>query len=283
MTQYFNKDDPFFDSTTGEPLAFGIVYFGQPNTDPKDQVNNAKAPYEDREFTTPADSVQTLTIAGKLPDRLFLDGAYAITVTDADGVDISVNPYWAGDSSDTVINDSDVTGATVSAALDNLQAQINALIASSVTLAQIWPIGALYFTATNENPGSRLGFGTWTAEAEGRVLIGVGSGTDINGITDVFTQGQTGGEYNHELTESELVGHTHALFSNGTQAPSPSSIGADQVAAREFADSGNNDQYIIKPAATQSATTGLSSETGGSTPFPIVQPYIVRYIWRRTA
>ena len=51
-----------------------------------------------------------------------------------------------------------------------------------------FPIGAIYISVTPTNPGTTLGYGTWTAFGTGRVLVGV----DV-GDTDFDTVEETGG------------------------------------------------------------------------------------------
>lgn len=279
MSRYINKDTPFFDNTTGEVLPFGIVYFGEPNTDPIDPLN-AKAPYENRQLTTPADATQTLTIGGKLQQRLYLDGAYAITVTDADGNVIDTDPYYVGESSDQIVNDSTVTGATISDALDALQTQITALQSSAVSLDTVFRVGGLYLTTVNEHPGSYAGFGTWTAEGQGRVLIGAGSGTDANGLVQAFTAGDTGGEYTHTLTAAKIPAHKHFMF--GGTVFSASTIGGDVTVARSQNSSGSNQDYVLSPI-DGTPENGTTSNTGSGEAHNNIQPYLTVYFWRRTA
>jgi hypothetical protein len=46
----------------------------------------------------------------------------------------------------------------------------------------VFPVGAIYSSTSSTNPGTSLGFGTWTAFGAGRVLVG-------NGVTDTVTAG----------------------------------------------------------------------------------------------
>jgi hypothetical protein len=283
MTQFYNKDLSFFDNVSGANLAFGIVYFGNPNTDPLDQGTNAKAPYSDRTLLTAADSIQTLGAAGKLPIKLYFSGAYSVTVTDANDVVIYTDPYYVSESTDGIVNDSGVTGASLTAALNELLARIVALEAEAVTFGDVWAIGSTYITTVNENPGSRLGFGTWVAASVGRVMVGVGSGSDSNGTSQAFAAGATGGEYTHAVTESEMPTHLHNMFYAGIQGAGNSDVtSASEVVAREYDATGNNDQYIMK-VASGAATVGATSSKGSGTRHNNIQPYEVFYIWKRTA
>lgn len=285
MSRYTNKDNPYFDDSTGKILPFGFVYFGKPNTDPTDQDNNAKTPYTDRELTTPADSVQTLTIAAKLPQRLYLSGAYAITVTDADGEVIDTDPYYVGESTDRIVNDSGVAGATLTAALDALLARVVALEDDAVALGDIWPIGSHYITSVNENPGSRLGFGTWVADSQGRAIVGVGTGTDDNSLGRTYAAGDTEGEYTHVITHAEMAEHTHMGFKLYTRTDASFLLDDPaEVAATRLDLSGNNIQYtMVRAPSGSTPDTGQSSAIGSDTAHNNVQPVLAVYIWRRTA
>jgi hypothetical protein len=76
------------------------------------------------------------------------------------------------------------------------------------TLTAIYPIGAIYTNATvATNPGTLLGFGTWTAFGAGRVMVGNGGG---------FSAGATGGS-----ADAVVVSHTHTATVNRPRSHSP--------------------------------------------------------------
>lgn len=83
MSLFKGLDTPFFDSATGEPLAFGFVYFGVPN---QDAITNPKVPYANQGLSIPLPATQELTIAGKFQQEVWLDGDYSVIITDANGV-----------------------------------------------------------------------------------------------------------------------------------------------------------------------------------------------------
>ncbi len=85
MSLLFAIDTPFFDAN-GAPLAFGTVYFGQPN---QDAVTNPKVPYTDDTFGTPLSATQELTIGGKFAQEVWLNGDYSIVIKDADDVQVA--------------------------------------------------------------------------------------------------------------------------------------------------------------------------------------------------
>ena len=125
------------------------------------------------------------------------------------------------------------------------------------TLQKVYPIGSIYINATNStNPGTLLGFGTWTAFGAGRVPVGINDSD-----SDFDTAEETGGAKTHQLTISELPAHTH----NVTMSTSDSD--------NDFLSEGNN-------TGTSTFTT---SSTGGDQAHNNLQPYITAYMWRRTA
>lgn len=125
------------------------------------------------------------------------------------------------------------------------------------TLQKVYPIGSIYINATNStNPGTLLGFGTWTAFGAGRVPVGINDSD-----SDFDTAEETGGAKTHQLTISELPAHTH----NVTMSTSDSD--------NDFLSEGNN-------TGTSTFTT---SSTGGDQAHNNLQPYIVVYMWKRTA
>lgn len=152
--------------------------------------------------------------------------------------------------------------ATVSGNLSSLKTSL-----ANTIFEACWPVGSVYTNySDSSNPNTLLSGGsdsTWVA-ITGRVIIGVGSVTDINSDTETYSAEETGGELNHTQTEDELVAHTHTV-------PTAS------------ADS-NNTQGSVDPAATSTTYhTTTTSSTGGGEGMNVVQPYQTAYIWRRTA
>lgn len=172
--------------------------------------------------------------------------ASAIVARDASG------NFAAGTITASVIGN--VTGtASNSSKLDNN------------TLAQIqnmfYPIGSLYYNADDStNPGTLLGFGTWAAFGAGRVVVGNGGG---------FSAGATGGETTHTLTEAEMPAHTHT-FGGGTN---------DFKQSVQVSNGGGP----FAPCTGGTSNAGVGGTTGSSTAHNNMQPYIVVYVWRRTA
>lgn len=138
----------------------------------------------------------------------------------------------------------------------------------------LYPVGSLYFNATDStNPGTLLGFGTWSAFGAGRVPVG------FNASNPLFdTAEETGGSadavvvsHTHTATVTD-PGHSHSYITKASTSPQSGS--ATQV------------WVGTTTATTGSSTTGISvsnSTEGLSGTNANYQPYITVYIWKRTA
>lgn len=144
------------------------------------------------------------------------------------------------------------------------QISFTTLTGVTATISNAYPVGSIYMNATNStNPGTLLGFGTWTSFGAGRVLIGIDSGD-----TDFDTAEETGGSKTHTLTESQIPSHRHQVGSNDSSAG--------------FGGAAGNQEFV------QNFGSGIgnpcnTSFTGGGSAHNNVQPYIVVYMWKRTA
>lgn len=141
-------------------------------------------------------------------------------------------------------------------------------------IALLYPVGSIYTNASvSTNPGTLLGFGTWTAFGAGRVMVGFDSS---NALFD--TAEETGGS-----ADAITVSHTHTAtvtdpghLHTQTEYNQPGIGNAGGGGARVNAVSAN----------TGTATTGISvavSTTGSSGTNANYQPYITVYMWKRTA
>ena len=144
------------------------------------------------------------------------------------------------------------------------QVSFTTLTGVTATISNAYPVGSIYMNATNAtNPGTLLGFGTWTAFGEGRVLIGIDSSD-----TDFDSAEETGGSKTHTLTEAQLPSHRHTIGSNDSTAGFGGAAG---------------NQEFVQDAGTGIGTPCNTSFTGSGQAHTIVQPYIVVYMWKRTA
>lgn len=124
--------------------------------------------------------------------------------------------------------------------------------------AVTWPVGSIFVSVSATNPGTLLGFGTWVAFAQGRVLVGIDSGQ-----TEFDTVEETGGAKTHTLTTNEIPAHTHTYTAPNTPSD-------DRVAG-------------LLPSVDGVTAATATGSTGGGAAHNNLQPYITVHIWKRTA
>lgn len=178
----------------------------------------------------------------------------------------------------------------------------------------VYPIGSIYISYSSTNPGTSWPGTTWVREADGKCIIGVGTGYDSAGLT--------GGSTTVTLATTQIPSHTHTFTGSllGTHNHTQNAHGHTQVAhshtIHTATDSGMVIGYVyttgwnggtIRSNAngqstinvgqstpginTNTATnnaisagtpSGTNSATGGSGAHSNMQPYITMYIWKRT-
>jgi hypothetical protein len=136
----------------------------------------------------------------------------------------------------------------------------------------LYPIGVIYSSTVSTNPNTLFGFGTWTAFGAGRVMIGDGGG---------FSAGATGGSadailksHTHTATSTDS-GHTHVMSANAAR---PITGSAALYAALDGGVAGSSSTQSSNAVITTTISTEGVSATNAN-----LQPYIVVYLWQRTA
>ena len=184
-----------------------------------------------------------------------LDGVTANT-TELNYVDITTLGTVQASKAVTADANKDVT------AIRNLTIT-GALSAGSglVTMSDIYPVGSIYINAAvTTNPATLLGFGTWVAFGSGRMMVGYNAAD-----SDFDALQETGGAKTHTLSISEIPSHNHNN-PKGVKPPFNS-----------------NDVDITGGNGTTIADNIVTDNTGGGQAHSILNPYIVAYMWRRTA
>ncbi len=135
----------------------------------------------------------------------------------------------------------------------------------------IYPVGSVISNTTGTNPGTQFG-GTWEQFAQGRVLIGAGTGND--GSTSMtFTANGEGGTYTETLTIDQIPSHNHRvrLMPAANEA---SGYGLTQSPAFQ------NRPIITGDDANDQRRT-LSTSTGDGKSHNNLPPHKAVYYWRR--
>lgn len=154
----------------------------------------------------------------------------------------------------------------------------------------VFPVGAIYMSVTDTNPGSYFG-GTWVQIAQGRTLIGVGS-IDANTTTahgSVTAGGFTavanekGGTYSHSHGRGNLAAAIGAVENNvgsiayytGSVVPGgPTTTNRYAYGDMSVYPYNDDEQYTFNHYTPVYGNTSSVDE---------VTPYLAVYIWQRTA
>lgn len=194
-------------------------------------------------------------------------------------IDAEYNAIAAAISSKADLNGPTFTGTpsgpTATTGTSSTQFATTAFVQSALVGA--YPVGSIYMNATvATNPATLLGFGTWVAFGAGKVPIGLDAGD-----ADFDTIGETGGTkdaiiptHNHTaVTTSTDAGHQHT-YTRYSQLQGGTGGSSFWV----FSSTQNTGVgYAQITSATTVANAGESA-TGKN-----LQPYVVVYMWKRTA
>lgn len=156
------------------------------------------------------------------------------------------------------------SATTATTGTNTTQVATTAFVKTAIDNSQAFPVGSVFISVVSTDPATLLGYGTWSAFASGKMLIGLDSGD-----TDFDTVEETGGAKTHTLTEAELPAHSHDY------------AGGEYTGENDY---GTNMVVNNLGSTTDGRSTNFNSETVGSdTAHNNLPPYIVTYMWKRTA
>lgn len=151
---------------------------------------------------------------------------------------------------------------------------------SSEIYAKMWPIGSVYINATSDiNPGSLLGFGTWTQFAAGQVPVGIDTTQ-----TEFNAPEKTGGTKTVSLTGNQNGVHSHGVNDPGHNHTFPRDVVVTSGSGNSRAVAGTGQQLAwSQMGGTNGNGTGISIQNSGAgEAHNNLQPYITVYMWKRT-
>jgi hypothetical protein len=160
---------------------------------------------------------------------------------------------------------------TASAGTSTNQIATTAFVTTAIQA--LYPVGSVYINATSStNPGTLLGFGTWTAFGAGRVMVGFNASDPLFDAAE-----ETGGS-----KDAIVVSHTHTAT-----VTDPGHFHTYDKASNKISfDPGAETFNSHTTTNTSTNTTGISvsnSTEGSSGTNANLQPYITVYMWKRTA
>lgn len=142
------------------------------------------------------------------------------------------------------------------------------------TINSIYPIGSVYISLTETNPGTYLK-GIWEQFGQGRTLIGEGTGDDGSNTMN-FTAGSTGGKYEHNHTYGVKL---NDYYSNLSNLNLRNSDGSWQGGVND----GRRDAYVN--SACQEGNKEVNSHAykieANTSNSKTMHPYITVYFWKR--
>ena len=159
------------------------------------------------------------------------------------------------------------SATTASAAVNTTQVATTqyvttAIAASAATVANaVYPVGSIFTTVTayanSAAVVNAIGGGTWVAFGAGRVLVGLDASQ-----TEFDTVSEEGGSKTQALSIANLPAHTHSFT---------------------YANRGDAFGGSYAMSVTTGGLTRTTSSQGSGTAHNNLQPYIVVYMWKRTA
>ncbi len=151
---------------------------------------------------------------------------------------------------------------------------------ASDIISKIYPVGSIYMSMSATNPATLFGVGTWARISQGRMLLGADDST--------YKAGATGGEAAHTLSVNEMPAHSHGISTSGdhthnfygsdnNNGPLTEGDGLDTEGNGHFT---HNVRFTTSSAGSHTHTI---SNSGGGAAHNNMPPYLVCYIWQRTA
>lgn len=204
-----------------------------------------------------------------------------------------INETLTQEIDETIIELESTTANNKSELQEEIEEKANTLTSNQLNL--IYPVGSIYMSVNNSNPGNLFG-GTWE-QIKDRFLLAAGTS---------YNAGTTGGEASHKLTVAEIPSHTHGSKTlrgtfvarrYGSATPGTDIIGNEAgsgtsgIASRSVVTWSGTHQLVAggpsvnKPSADQITinATHEHSSVGGNGSHNNMPPYLAVYVWKRTA
>lgn len=169
---------------------------------------------------------------------------------------------------ETKNTEQDTAIANAQSTAENALNVANGAVKTTDLLNKVYPVGAIYMSVNDTTPASFLG-GTWE-QLEDRFLLGCGN---------TYVPGFTGGEATHKLTIKEMPSHRHRVYSSSGYSGDSIGLGNSNGKYMACTLNGGNAGYYD---TTKTGSNALEN-TGGGQAHNNMPPYLVVFMWKRTA
>lgn len=160
------------------------------------------------------------------------------------------------------------------------------MLGANTLLDVLHPVGSIYISTAATNPGTLMG-GTWSAFGAGKTLVG------LNAADTAFdTAEETGGAKTVTLDATMIPAHTHGsktlvgTIGNIAQQSAATALTASGIVALSQEGTGYGYGTGTTNSGDDKATITATHEhdsIGGGLSHTNLPPYIVTYMWKRTA
>lgn len=167
-------------------------------------------------------------------------------------------------------------------------------IPATAAIEAAWPVGSIYINSgTSTNPATLIGIGTWVRFGKGKTIVSLDEAQtefdqieETGGVKAVTLSAAQSGlrVHDHEFSGTTDGNFVIANF-DITSAPSN---GDSTSTIKRAAGGGENDGLPRRIAASThthsfTGTTATSGNAAAEEEHTNLQPYIIAYMWKRTA
>lgn len=176
--------------------------------------------------------------------------------------------------------DIDETGQMIFTKRNGGTVNAGAVVPPQIATDKAWPINSIFVSTVPTSPADLLGIGVWTRFGKGRTLVSL----DEDQV-EFDTAAEVGGAKTVTLDTTQIPSHTHTMAHTHDVSlsfdvdPAQSGAGVNKVSNIQL----NGTLGIDRSAATSGVSTPNTGATGGAGPHNNLPPYIVVYMWKRTA
>ena len=234
-----------------------------------------------------------VTAFNALDDDVYRVGQNVMIVT-LEVPDLWISGIESTSSTYTYVDDATITTALSTtgyiqvgyyklSALETQKVDLTNYVQTSDLLNAIYPVGSIYISTNSTSPQTLFG-GTWAEFGQGRTLIGVGNNISDGTTTKSFVAGSEEGKFGFEISHSHGLESGYAkIYLNPNDKRFLNTVKSNVSYSR-------NRRMDIPNATANSDTSVVTTgtELGGTTDSStiaqsLLQPYVVVYMWQRTA